>query len=155
MKYEKIVNTIPTRGIFANYLFMNEMVSCGDLPDIPKDYTLYKVNNDKDVESVLNMMRIRNCEIDMEYPEEVSGELVHIGKCDYEDECFFVMLWFSTVYDYWVGKTILKEIKINDELGFAFDCLGMQIWRWIRNEITTKKLKKECKKFDSLVKGGE
>ena len=102
-------------GVFGTYLLSSRLQDFGELPAIPHDYTLWAVNNDKDVNSVLNMMQIRNAEIDIEYPEESSGKVITLGACPYEDECFLVSLWFTTIFDYWFG---LKEVKYisNSEL---------------------------------------
>lgn len=137
-------------GIFGTYLLNVQLESFGELPPIPHDYTLWEVNNDKDVNSVLNMMQIRNAEIDMEYPEESSGNVINLRSCPYEDECFLVSLWFTTIFDYWFG---LKEVKYisNSELDASFDHFHMCVWCWVREEISTKELKEEGKKFYNIV----
>ena len=137
-------------GIFGTYLLNVQLESFGELPPIPHDYTLWAVNNDKDVNSVLNMMQVRNAEIDMEYPEESSGNVINLDSCPYEDECFLVSLWFTTILDYWFG---LKEVKYisNSELDASFDHFHMCVWCWVREEMSTKELKEEGKKFYNTV----
>ena len=137
-------------GIFGTYLLHVQLESFGELPPITHDYTLWAVNNDKDVNSVLNMMQIRNAEIDMEYPEESSGNVINLGPCPYEDECFLVSLWFTTIFDYWFGLKKVKYIS-NSELDASFDHFHMCIWCWIREEMSTKELKEEGKKFYNTV----
>lgn len=75
-------------GIFGTYVLNMEMQSIRGLPHIPHGYTLLAVNSDKDVNSVLKMMQIRNAEIDMEYPEESSGKIITLEGSSYDDECF-------------------------------------------------------------------
>lgn len=117
-------------GIFGNYLLNTEMRSISGmvrgLPPISHGYTLWQVNNDKDVNNVLNMMRIRNAEIDMKYPEESSGEVITLEGSSYDDECFLVMLWFTNIFDYWFGKKQVKYIT-NPSMDTCFDDLLMNI----------------------------
>ena len=85
-----------TYGIFGNYLLNTEMRSISGmvrgLPPITRGYRLWNVNSDNDVSNVLNMMKIRNSEIDMKYPEESSGEVVTLEGSSYDNECFLVIL---------------------------------------------------------------
>lgn len=92
------------------------------------------------------MMRIRNAEIDMKYPEESSGEVITLEGSSYDDECFLVMLWFTNIFDYWFGKKQVKYIT-NPSMDACFDDLLMNIWNWVRNEISTKTLKNIAKDF--------
>lgn len=135
-----------TYGIFGTYLLNGRLEDFGNLPQIPKDYTLFEVNNDKDVNSVLNMMQIRNAEIDFEYPDESSGKVMTLGACPYEDECFLVALWFTTIFDYWVGKKEIEYIS-DSKLLSSFYWLQMKMWAWVKEEVTTEELKEESLKF--------
>lgn len=135
-----------TYGIFGNYLLNMEMHSFRGLPPIPHGYTLWDVKSDKDINSVLNIMKIRNAEIDMKYPEESSGTLITLGGSAYDDECFFVMLWFNNIFDYWFGKREVKYVS-NPHMDACFDDLCMNIWNWIRGEISTNKLKSISQNF--------
>jgi len=135
-----------TYGIFGNYLLNMEMHSFRGLPPISPDYTLWNVKSDKDINSVLNMMKIRNAEIDMEYPEESSGTLITLEGSAYDDECFFVMLWFTNIFDYWFGKRDVEYVS-NPHMDACFDDLCMNIWNWIRGEISTNKLKSISQNF--------
>lgn len=135
-----------TYGIFGHYLLNMAMKSIRGLPPIPRGYTLCKVNSDTDVNIVLNLMRIRSTEIDIKYPEESSGNKIIIEGSAYDDECFFVMLWFTNIFDYWFGKKQVKYIS-TPSMDACFDDLCMNIWRWIKNEISTNELKNITEKF--------
>ena len=133
-------------GIFGTYLLNAQLESCRKLPYIPHDYTLWTVNSERDIDNILNIMRIRNSEIDMKYPDESSGKVITLGSCPYEDECFFVSLWFTTIFDYWFGQKEVKYIS-NPELDVSFDDLHMNVWCWIRDEISTEELKEIALRF--------
>jgi hypothetical protein len=137
-------------GIFGTYLLNAELESFRGLPPVPHGYTLFEVKNDKDVNSVLNMMKIRNAEIDMEYPDESLGNVVHLDINPYECECFLVSLWFTNIFDYWFGFKEVKYIS-NAELNASFDHFHMCMWCWIKEEITTDELKEEGRKFYNKV----
>ena len=137
-------------GIFGTYLLNSELQSISGmvrgLPPIPHDYTLWEVKNDNDVNTVLKMMKMRNNEIDMKYPEESSGNIITLEGSEYDDECFLVILWFTIIFDYWCGKKIVEYV-LNPHMNACFDDLCMNIWNWIRGEISTNKLKSISKKF--------
>lgn len=137
-------------GIFGTYLLNNQAITFGGLPQPPSDYILFAVNNDIDVNSVLNMMKIRNAEIDVEYPKESSGEIITLGSSPYDNECFFVSLWFTTIFDYWFGFKEIKYIS-NAELDASFDYFHMCMWRWIREEMSTEELKETGMEFYNTV----
>ena len=129
-----------TYGIFGTYLLNGRFNDFGNLPAIPKDYTLFKVDSDEDVNAILNIMKIKNHEIDIEYPKESLENTITLGGCHYEDECFLVSLLFTTIFDYWTEKREV-EYSSNPTLLASFDCLLMDMWCWIREEITTEELK--------------
>lgn len=141
-------------GIFGNYLLNAEIRSISGLirglPSIPYGYTLWEVNNNKDIDSILNMMRIKNAEIDMKYPEEASGKVFTFENSSYNDECFLVTLWFTNIFDYWFGKKQVKYIT-NPSMDACFDDLCMNIWNWIKNKISTKTLKNIARDFYNMA----
>lgn len=130
-----------TYGIFGTYLLNTEFQTFGTLPAIPYGYTLWDIKSDKDIDNVLNIMKIRNTEIDMKYPEESSGKAITLGDSSYDDECFLVILWFTDIFDYWFGKKNVKYIS-NPHMDAYFDDLCMNVWKWIRGEIITNTLKR-------------
>ena len=139
-----------TYGMFGIYLLNSEMESfrgrLRGLPPIPYGYTLWEIKDDKDVNIVLNIMKRRNEEINMEYPEESSGNVVTLEGSEYNDECFLVILRFTTIFDYWFGKKEVKYVS-TPHMNASFDNLCMNIWNWIRDEISTNKLKSIAKSF--------
>lgn len=140
-----------TYGIYGTYLLNRQLEMYGTLPDIPHGYSLFQVTCKEDIKNIRNMMSFRNAEIDAKYPEESSGKVAHLGSCPYDDECFLVALWFTTIFDYWFGKNNKYEYFFTMELESSFDILQMSIWEWIRDEISTKKLKEYALDFYNKV----
>ena len=44
-------------GVFGTYLLSSRLQDFGELPAIPHDYTLWAVNNDKDVKIVTDFIK--------------------------------------------------------------------------------------------------
>lgn len=153
MKTLDVINTITQNmGDFGTYLLGNEMYTFGDLPTLPSDYTLYKVKNEKDINLVKNIMKIMNSEIDTLYPN--SEYEINMEMNDYECRCFSTSLLFTNIYDYWCG--INKSSKyIHDDMTISayFDSLHSDVWRWIKDEISTDELKESAFEFKDKVRG--
>lgn len=138
-------------GVFGTYLIGTELGTFGDLPSIPDGYMFYKVNSDEDVENVKNMMKIENSEIDELYPD--SENEIHLELDDYECRCFLTMLLFENVFNYWCGKnTRIKYNPSNNSCLALYDLFSMDLWKWIKDEISTKELKKSALQFEKEVK---
>lgn len=142
-------------GLVSYHIYKNEwMTYGGDLPEVPKGYTLPLIKNDADLDSTFNYLKIRNKEIDTVYPESVQES--SFGASDYEAECFFVHLWLGSIFDYWFGK--LKPID-NMDVVCECDILGMCFWDYLRDEVTLDELKESAQKvkntYDKFMNGGE
>lgn len=148
---ELIDNVTKNYGIFGTYLIGTELGAFGRLPLIPDGYMFYKIDCDKDVEYVKNMMKIENLEIDKLYPN--SDNEIHLSLDDYESRCFLTMLLFENVFNYWCGKNIkIKYDPTNNTYLADFDNLTMELWNWIRDEISTKQMKNIALSFKDEVR---
>ena len=138
-------------GIFGTYLIGTELKTFGNLPSMPDGYMFPKLNCDKDIENVKNIIKIENTEIDKLYPN--SDNKVHLTLDDYESRCFLTMLLFENVFNYWCGKnTKIKYDSTNDSHLADFDNFTMELWNWIRDEISTEQLKYVALNFKKAVK---
>lgn len=154
MTFENLMKTMDV-GLVSYHIYKNEWETYfGNLPKVPKGYTLPLINNDKDLDAVFNYLKIRNMEIDLTYPKEIQES--SFGASDYEAECFFVHLWLGTIFDYWFGK--LKPID-NIDIVIECDILGMSFWEYLRNKRTVEELKECAQKvkdtYDKFLNGGE
>lgn len=137
-------------GIFGTYLIGTELSTLGDLPAIPDGYMFYKVDCDKDVENVKNMMKIENNKIDELYPN--AEDEIHLSLDDYESRCFLTALLFENVFNYWCGKNTRIKYEFDDKTKLSeYDILGMELWNWIRDEISTDELKNSALNFKKAV----
>ena len=137
-------------GIFGTYLIGTELWNFGELPLIPDGYSLYKVNSDKDVEIVRDIMKVRNLKIDKLYPN--SKNEVNLELNDYESRCFFTMLFFENVFNFWCGKNTEVKYDQHNKSDLAnFDLFSFDLWAWVRGEISTKKLKQSSLDFEKAV----
>ena len=151
MKIKKIIDYVTEDyGIFGTYLIGSELETFGDLPTIPDGYMLYKVNCDEDIKNVKHIMKLKNEKIDELYPN--SENEIHISLDDYESRCFLAMLFFENVFNYWCGKytKIIYDSKNNHNIS-AFDHLSMELWNWVRDEISTEQLKRAALNFKKAV----
>lgn len=147
---ELIDHVTENYGIFGTYLIGTEFGTFGDLPTIPDGYTFYKVDYDEDVENVKNMMKIENSKIDKLYPN--SENEMHLTLDDYESKCFLTTLLFENVFNYWCGKnTKIKYESDDNEKSYKYYIFTMELWDWIRNEISTDELKKSALNFKKAV----
>lgn len=137
-------------GIFGTYLIGTELSTLGDLPAIPDGYMFYKVDCDKDVENVKNMMKIENNKIDELYPN--AEDEIHLSLDDYESRCFLTALLFENVFNYWCGKNTRIKYEFDDKTKLSeYDIFGMELWNWIRDEISTDELKNSALNFKKAV----
>lgn len=154
MTFESLMECMDV-GLVSYHIHKNEWETYfGILPKVPNGYSIPLINNDKDLDTVFNYLKMRNMEIDLAYPKEVQES--SFGASDYETECFFVHLWLGTIFDYWFGK--LKPID-NMDIICECDVLGMCFWEYLRNERTIEELKECAQKvkdtYDKFVNGGE
>ena len=147
---ELIDHVTENYGIFGTYLIGTEFGTFGDLPTIPDGYMFYKVDCDEDVENVKNMMKIENSKIDKLYLN--SENEMHLTLDDYESKCFLTTLLFENVFNYWCGKNtkIIYESDDNEK-SYKYYIFTMELWGWIRNEISTDELKKSALNFKKAV----
>ena len=137
-------------GIFGTYLIGTELNTLGDLPSIPDGYMFYKIDCDEDVETVKNMMKIKNEEIDKLYPN--AEDEIHLSLDDYESRCFLTVLLFENVFNYWCGKNTRIKYDFDNKAKLSkFDIFGMELWSWIRDEISTDELKNSALNFKKVV----
>lgn len=136
-------------GAFGTYLIGNEFMTVGGLPEIPDGYTLINVNNDNDVQTVKKIMMQMNKKIDELYPD--GNEVFYLGKNDYEDKCFFTLLLFTNIFDYWFGCNTECTFKNDDTDDYNFTLLQMQVWDWVKGKIKTKALKRTAADFNKAV----
>lgn len=137
-------------GIFGTYLIGTELSTLGDLPAIPDGYMFYKVDCDKDVENVKNMMKIENDKINELYPN--AEDEIHLSLDDYESRCFLTALLFENVFNHWCGKNTRIKYKFDDKTKLSeYDIFGMELWNWIRDEISTDELKNSALNFKKAV----
>lgn len=142
-------------GLVSYHIYKNEwMTYGGDLPEVPRGYTLPLIKNDNNLDATFHYLKIRNKEIDTKYPKSVQES--SFGASDYEAECFFVHLWLGSIFDYWFGK--LEPID-NDEIACECDILGMCFWDYLRGEVSFEELKKSAQSvkdtYDKFANGGE
>lgn len=151
MKTLDLINAITQNmGEFGTYLLGNELYTFGDLPDLPSDYTLYDVKTEKDINSVKNIMKIMNYEIDTLYPN--SENEISMEMDDYECRCFLTSLLFTNIYDYWCGMNLSSKYIDNDMTITAyFDSLHSDVWSWVKDEISTDELKESAFEFRDKV----
>lgn len=59
---------------------------------------------------------------------------------------------FENVFNYWCGKytKIIYDSKNNHNIA-AFDHLSMELWNWVRDEISTEQLKRAALNFKKAV----
>lgn len=147
--FQELMNAMNV-GLVSYHIYKNEWITCGgDLPDVPKDYFLPLIENDNKLYEVFNYLKKRNKEIDQKYSKEYQ-ELCSIGSSDYESECFFVHLWLGNIFDYWFGK--LPPID-NNNIDCDCDILGMDFWKYLRDECTLDELKSSAKNlYEDYIK---
>ena len=120
-----------TYGIYGTYLLNRQLEMYDTLLDIPHGYSLFQVTCKEDIKNIRNMMSFRNAEIDAKYPEESSGKVAHLGSCPYDDECFLVALWFTTIFDYWFGKNICSSSFTTSVIPLPeFESNKIAFWFW-------------------------
>lgn len=137
-------------GIFGTYLIGTELCTLRDLPSIPEGYTFYKVDCDKDVEKVKNIMKIKNKRIDELYPNAENE--IHLSLDDYESRCFLTALLFENIFNYWCGKDIGTKYEFDNKVKLSkFDIFAIKLWDWIRDEISTNELKNSALNFKKAV----
>lgn len=144
-------------GLFGTYLIANEIKCFGDLPEFSKDYKLYDVNSEEDVEKVLEVLKRKNKNIDEKYKEEINSSIISFELNDYELECFLTALLFTNVFDYWVGFIKPENYLLYDnDLALEYDLLEMVFWDYLKSEYDLYYLKNKtkdfCKKY--LIKAG-
>ena len=110
----------------------------------------YKVDCDEDVENVKNMMKIENEEIDELYPN--ADDEIHLSLDGYESKCFLTALLFENVFNYWCGKNTKIKYETNDKSKLSkYDIFVMELWDWVRDELSTDELKKYALNFKKVV----
>lgn len=151
MNLKELINHVTEDyGIFGTYLIGTELDTFGDLPAIPDGYMFYKVDCDEDVENVKNIMKIENEEIDELYPN--ADDVMHLSLDDYESKCFFTALLFENVFNYWCGENTRIKYETSDKSKLSkYDIFLMELWDWIRDEISTNELKNSALNFKKAV----
>ena len=70
-------------GLVSYYIYKNEWITYGgDLPEVPKEYTLPLIKNEANLNATFNYLKIRNKEIDTIYPKYIQES--SFGASDYE-----------------------------------------------------------------------
>ena len=146
---ELIEHVTENYGIFGTYVIGTEFETFGDLPTIPDGYMFYKIDCDEDVENIKNMMKIENLKIDKLFPN--SENEMHITLDDYESKCFLTTLLFENVFNYWFGKNTKIKYESDDEKLCKYYIFTMELWSWIRDEMSTDELKKSALNFKKAV----
>lgn len=151
MNLKELINHVTEGyGIFGTYLIGTELGTFGNLPTIPDGYMFYKVDCDEDVENVKNMMKIENEEIDELYPN--ADDEIHLSLDGYESRCFLTALLFENVFNYWCGKNTKIKYETNDKSKLSkYDIFVMELWDWVRDELSTDELKKYALNFKKVV----
>lgn len=151
MNLKELIDCITKNyGVFGTYLIGSELDALGDLPDIPEGYMFYKVNCDEDVENVKNMMRVKNAKINELYPNAENE--IHLALDDYESKCFLTALLFENVFNYWYGKNTRIKYELDDNEKISeYDIFVMELWDWVRDELSIDELKKYALNFKKVV----
>lgn len=135
-------------GLFGTYLIANEMKIFGDLPNLSHDYVLPVINSAKDVEYMLEYLKLKNKQIDRVYEKEINSNVISFKLDEYESECFFTALLFNNIFDFWCGHINPKfELLYDDNLVKEFELLEMLFWDYLKNECTLDELKNNSGKF--------
>ena len=144
-------------GLVTYDTYLQQILSHGDLPTIPRNYFLpiagYDITDEKLCKAVLDSLKEDNKRIDEKYSKEEQLELFNEA---FDTDCFFVQLNAGQVFDFWFGK---KKYIENNTLHAYLDCFAFDFWKYLREEITYEKLKESASKlnhaYEELSHGGE
>lgn len=135
-------------GVVSYFTYRNELMLCGGLPQIPKDYFLpvagIDLNSDDICKLIIEYLRKQNKQIDEKYPDN-EQDIFNIGIITpYESECFLLQLNLGQLFDFWHGKMSFID---DNKLGIEYELLVDKFWDCIKGDCTYEELKDYSNKF--------
>lgn len=134
-------------GVVTYYLFKNEFMLFGDLPEVPNGYFLpianYDLISDEICKMVVDELRGKSKEIDRKHSRK-NQESICFELTPYEADCFFIQLNLGQLFDFWHGKLPYIE---NKKLEFEYELLVDKFWDCIKEECTYEELKEYSNRF--------
>lgn len=65
---------------------------------------------------------------------------------------FLTALLFENVFNYWYGKNTRIKYELDDNEKISeYDIFVMELWDWVRDELSTDELKKYALNFKKVV----